>query len=436
MDSTRTLLDAALLFGSTRNLEQLLKLVLARMVSLMGAERALFGIFDAQGEIEYAETHNLQWRGPGTPLPISNKTIQQVRESQESCSVTDTNEDTVLSKHESIRLHNLRFILAMPVRACDRVAGVLYADSSAPALHLARQQTDLLRGLADFVGIALENVLLLQEQRLRTALLDQLVHDLRTPLQVVHSNAEWLGTGTATESDLRETARDIEASAQKMSHMIAVNRQLSMVDAGVTATAPAVLNISEALRSQARVQRIVAREYGLQFHVDLPDTLPLVTTYADRFDIALDNLVFNALKHARAGSSIGLSARVRADAGPREALERPLGTTAVLFQRVPAVLSADSQGYVEVCVHNHGAPIPENLHARLFDAWTHGGTGREKPSGLGLSIVHQCVRSLGGAVWAVSDEHEGTRFLFTVPVVARVVFRAASKFPTGPMSGA
>lgn len=436
-DPTQALLDAALLFGSTRDLQRLSELVLQRLVSLVGAERALFGVFNYQGEIEHAETHNIAWGGVGSPLPISNRTIDEVRRSQEIRHVADAaNAD--LNVHESIRLHNLRFVLAVPVRACDRVAGVLYADSSLPAPEVAERQTQLVRGLAMYVGLALENVLLLQEQRMRAAMLDQLVHDLRTPLQVVSTNAQWLYEGEASEAELRETARDLQISSLKMKRMIDVTRRLSLLEGGAVDGRPAAVDVAETLVTHARVQRLVAREYHLAFEVDAPDALPPVITYADRLDLVLDNLVFNALKHARTGTTIHLSARMRRDAGPAEAVQRPLGEGAVLFQKVPAVVADATKGWVEVTVANEGAAIAPEVFARLFQPGAHDGETRrgEASSGLGLSIVHQGVHSLGGAVWAETGSF-GTRMFFSLPLLPKTTtLRPSSRFPTGSVRGA
>jgi signal transduction histidine kinase len=433
MEDHPSLLDAALLFGSTRNLPTLLKMVLHRMVNLLGAERALFGVFDHQGHIEHAETHNLAWSGPGDALPISHKTIAQVRQSAEICAIGDASTDAALASRDSIKLHSLRFILAMPVHACDRVAGVLYADSRAPAPTEAERQTEVLRALAAVVGLALENVLLYQEQRFRAALLDQLVHDLRTPLQVVHSNAAWLA-GDPDAAERQEATRDIALSAAKMNRMIDVSRRLSLVDSGVARERPSVIDLAAALQGLARVQRAVAREYDVTLAVDVAPELPAVTSFIDRVDLVLDNLAFNALKHARSGSTITLTARHRPDAAPPDLPPRPHGEGTVLFQRLAPVAPDLTRGFVEVSVHNVGARIPPELLPHVFSAWVHGHEEHrgQRATGLGLSIVQQCVRSLGGVVWVESDAATGTRFTFTLPVrPLPTSLRAPSVFPTG-----
>jgi signal transduction histidine kinase len=68
-------------------------------------------------------------------------------------------------------------------------------------------------------------------------------------------------------------------------------------------------------------------------------------------------------------------------------------------------------------VHNEGTPICADRMASLFRSSSvnqHPPAGRES-TGLGLSIVEQCIHQLGAAVWARSSEDEGTTFFFTLP---------------------
>ena len=70
-DPGKLLLEIALQFGATIDLDRLLPLVLARITELFSAERALFALFDPKGAIYEAVVHNLIWDGLPAPLPIS-----------------------------------------------------------------------------------------------------------------------------------------------------------------------------------------------------------------------------------------------------------------------------------------------------------------------------------------------------------------------------
>jgi hypothetical protein len=90
---------------------------------------------------------------------------------------------------------------------------------------------------------------------------------------------------------------------------------------------------------------------------------------------------------------------------------------AALFEREGHIEPAPYSDFVEVTVRNVGTPIPDALLPRLFADFTPGAerTGGVKSTGLGLSIVDEVVRHLGGLVWATSTTVEGTCFRFTLP---------------------
>lgn len=133
--------------------------------------------------------------------------------------------------------------------------------------------------------------------------------------------------------------------------------------------------------------------------------------------LLLENLVFNALKYAPSDGTVEVRLGLRADRGPADALARP-APTGGLFHRTLPFRPAAGAPFAEVTVVNGGRPIPEPLLGQLFTEFTVGEDkgGAARSTGLGLSIVDQWVRSLGGSVWARSDAENGTRFTFSLPV--------------------
>lgn len=422
----RILLDVALQFGATLDVERLLPLVLDRVTDLLEAERALFALFDGHGGVERAVVHNLEWPGPGHPLPVSRGLIAEVRGTGKAVVVADAQSDLQFQSRQSVQILGLRFMVGVPIHVHGRVGGVLYVDSRAGSgvFKDLKEDLELLNGLARLVGTAVENARLFEEQRFRTSLLSQLVHDFRTPLSIITANAEML-TITDLDADRAEAlemAADIAASAQRMAKMVDNTLELSRIDAGAPSPDPVHLDLRAAVPRHVRALQMVARRLDLQLVAELPEGLPPVHTVPDRVWIILDNLLFNALKHAPSGTCITISMAPRADAGPPDALARPVDPAASLFRRQPALVPAPDAAFVEIGVHNHGHPIPRVLLPRLFEAYVHGESGRPqmRSTGLGLSIVDQCVRHLGGSVWVRSTADEGTTFSFTLPTEVTV----------------
>jgi signal transduction histidine kinase len=439
----RILMDVAAQFGATLDLDRLLPLVLDRMTELLQAERALFALFDTLGRVERAVVRNLEWAGPGHPLPVSSSLIDEVRSTERAVVVADAQSDVQFQSRQSVQILGLRFMVGVPVHVDGRVGGVLYVDSRAGAgvVRDLKDDLELLGGLARLVGTAVENARLFEEQRYRTHLLAQLVHDFRTPLSIISANAEMLTLQEGADPDEQlEMAGDIAASAQRMSRMVDNTLELARIDVGAASPQPELVDLGAAVPRHLRALEMVARRFGVELVARIPDGLPHVHTVPDRLWIILDNLLFNALKHAREGTTITLSLEQRDDAGPPDALARP-ADEASLFRRLAPLVPRPASKFVEVTVHNQGEPIPPPLMARIFEAYVRGGDAQAgfRSTGLGLAIVDQCARYLGGTVWVRSSARAGTAFSFTLPTsihagpVART-FDGREHHDTIPMS--
>lgn len=416
-DSNVALLEIALQLQSTLDLNELLSKVLSRMVDLLKAERALFALFDKNRRIEKAVLHNLEWQGRGTALPISRGVIEAVFAEPDMIQVRDAEEDPEFNPSESWKFHGLHFAFAVAVRCQRRVAGVLYVDSRVPAIRDVSKKSEVLKALAAVVGVAVENAQLFEGQRFRAFLLRQLVHDFRTPLTVIKANSEML-MAMPDELPVGEMSQDMASHANRMVRMMDNTLQLSKIDAGVMTSLPERVDIERVLTAQTRAMAIIARNFEVTFDVQVPADLQHPLTVLDRLYNILDNLIFNALKYARSGSVVEVSARMRDDIGPEEALLRESGGAASLFLSVDPLEPEASTPFVEVSIKNLGPPIPEHMRSRLFNEFEHGEQERVRDfasTGLGLAIVDQTVRHLGGAVWFNSGESDGTRFLFTLP---------------------
>ncbi len=408
------LLDVALQFGATLDLDRLLPLVLERVTDLLNADRALIALTAGQGKVQRAVLHNLEWAGPGHPLPVSQSLIQKVLDHGQPEVVADAAMDEKFGHNQSVRLFGLRFMMGVPIPAHGRVIGVLYVDSKASKVADLVGETELLVALARLVGTAVENARLFEEQRYRTRLLAQLVHDFRGPLSAVLANGEMLMVERDPD-EVPEMARDVAACARRMSRMIEHTLELSRADEGARTVELAHIDMADELPRHLSMLDTVVRQHGLQIELDLPAGMPPAHSVPDRVWIIVDNLIFNALKHARRGSNVVLSATLRPDDGPIEAHGRGDDGVNLFSRTAPLVPVADSQ-FLEFSVHNWGEPIPAHLLPRLFDAYVRGTTLHAFGStGLGLSIAEQCARHLGGCVWVRSSAEAGTRFSFTLP---------------------
>lgn len=419
------LTDVARQLGVTLDIDRLATSVVERMVELLAAERALFALFDHAGEVEHVVHHGFAaWPGLPAPLPVSHTIIDDAVTSGELVVESDPGFGGPWSGRQSARALNLRFMFAMPVQVRGQTVGVLYVDSRQSALRGIDDVEGTLVALAHLVGAAVDNARLWEEVAFRNLLLAQMVHDFALPVSAIEMNAAQLMREGCTSSAAVEIGIDIGAATARMTEMITTTLQLCRVaDAAPQhPSVPVSVHLPTFLRQQLAALEEVRRSAGIGFELAAGIDAPSPRTLPDRLRPILANLLFNAVKYAPAGSVVALAVRTRPDVAPEEVRAWRPESSAYLFRRATNLLPTPGTSFVEVSITNAGPAIPPDQASRLFRPWSRpavgGADGTRAPShGLGLAIVEQCVRSLGGRVWAESAPGV-TTFRFTLPVDA------------------
>lgn len=144
--------------------------------------------------------------------------------------------------------------------------------------------------------------------RLRSALLAAVGHDLRTPLAGIKAAASSLRQDDVewSDSERDEFLAQIEDSADRLGDLVANLLAMSRLQAGV-------LSVQ---RSQVGLDEVVARAVlgtGEGVEVDVPDDLPLLDTDAGLLERVVANLVRNAERYAPAGTAVTVRGRLDPD---------------------------------------------------------------------------------------------------------------------------
>ncbi len=258
-----------------------------------------------------------------------------------------------------------------------------------------------LTALADQAAVAMERVRLANEaarsaaqqetQKLRTALLSSLSHDLRTPLAGIRGAAStlreaWADLDEGTRSDL---LRSIEDDTGRMTRFLANILDMTRLETGEIAPRIAAVALPEV------VEAAVARVPGTaHVGVDLPADLPRIAADPALLEQVLVNLLDNAVKYSPPGGIISVSGR---PAGDRVALS----------------------------ISDEGIGIPADDLPLVFDSFYRARRlDRVGPgTGLGLAIARGLMESMGGTIEAHSprpdapaDGAPGTMITLTLPV--------------------
>jgi hypothetical protein len=137
-------------------LAELLPRVVASMLELASAERGFLLLAGPAGELEVAARSGLTWEDlRAEEFGGSLGAVRSVLASGNPVVSTDARSDAELGERASIVTHGIRALLCVPVRALDRLIGVMYADSRKPGAAFTELDLEILEALAAQAGLAI-----------------------------------------------------------------------------------------------------------------------------------------------------------------------------------------------------------------------------------------------------------------------------------------
>lgn len=248
----------------------------------------------------------------------------------------------------------------------------LQAEARKQQLESARQQVS---------ATAAEAEVLRNSERLKTALLEAVTHDLRSPLTSIKAAVTTLQTSELGSEGREELLEVIEQETDRLNRFIQAMMDLAQLEAGqlrlVTSEVSAIEIMEDAL---ARAQlELNGRPVELRASPDLS----ALRVDPRLISQVLFTLLENAAKYSPAGTPIELCAEL-------------------------------TQGQaVRFSVIDQGPGIPPALRQRVFEKFVSGSSNGGL--GLGLTIARGIIESHGGKIWIDSGPHGGTSVRFEVP---------------------
>ncbi len=287
--------------------------------------------------------------------------------------------------------------LFVPVSASGRTRAVLGLGREDSRDPVRADSRGLLSALVDQAGLALSRIHLEKEMagvvrleerdRLRSALLASVGHDLRSPLTTV--------VATAADLAKRYGANDpafasLTSEAARLQRFVTNLLDMARVEAGALKLDIEPVDLTDAVASAVHDVRPALSGHAIA--LDVPPDLPLVRADARLLHHCLINLLDNAGKFGEPGTPI-----------------------AVVASRSPDALTLK--------VLDEGPGLPAGFEGAAFDRFARieGSDRAREGTGLGLAIVKGFAEAMGFAVHAANrPDHGGACFALTVPAALLV----------------
>lgn len=284
----------------------------------------------------------------------------------------------------------------LPLQTSGRVIGVMCIEFPDDDKRLfAGEQRHLLKSFSNQVALALERArlaeqarharLLEETEKLQTALLNSISHDLRTPLASITGALSSLLDDTdlltvAAQHDLVHTAWE---QALRLNRLVGNLLDMTRLESGAMKVVCQPYDVEELVG--ATLAQMPNRLQGRLIKRTIPTDLPPVAIDLTLMVQVLMNLVDNAIKYAPPDEPVEIEA----------------------YQEQQAVV---------IAVKDRGPGLPEAELEHIFTKFFRLNPGGISGTGLGLSIARGIVEAHNGRIWAQNRPGGGAVFLMALPL--------------------
>jgi len=304
---------------------------------------------------------------------------------------------------KEIDADRLRSVAARGEPSIDADHGISFAPlrlgmKSAGAIGIsgAALSRETLEALGTLIAIAIERTGAVEKlskaeasresEKLRSAILDSVTHEFRTPLTSIKASVTtMLADANLDLSQRHELLTIIDEEADQLNHLIGEAAEMAQLDANQVELHREPHGVSEAI--ERALEEVKQRLTDHPVEVRVPGNLPLLSIDLDRVASVLVQLLENAAKYSPAASPICITAE-------------------------------SNDGKVTVSVADRGPGIDDFEQALIFDKFYRGKNERYRVqgTGLGLAIAKAVVEAHGGTIGVTSQLGHASVFYFSVPV--------------------
>ena len=259
--------------------------------------------------------------------------------------------------------------------------------------NLSRESLEAVGSLA---GLAIERARAVEQvtlhraaqesDRLRTALLDSVTHEFRTPLTGIKASvSSLLTTPSLTDDERTELLTVIDEESDRLNRLVGEASEMAQLDSGMVKLDLQPHDIADAIDSALDATRHLLQKHKVE--VNIAQGLPTVAMDVERIREVITHLLENAAKYSPAGTTITVTAERRA-------------------------------GGIVVSVADNGPGIDGFEQPLIFEKFYRGRNQQYAAhgTGMGLAIAKVIVEAHGGTIGVVSQLGSGSVFSFTLPI--------------------
>lgn len=282
---------------------------------------------------------------------------------------------------------NLQTVQSVVLRSDDQLLGALVVGSTNPR-DVSDQETNLLETICDIISTAIGRIYkyeeLNQANRLKSAFLATVTHELRSPITSVIGYTQMMQRGRfgTLPEVTAEPLEFIIHSSKRILNLVNDLLDFSKIEAGHLSVEITTIELAPILRNTIRMIMPQVQERGLELHTNIEENLPPVRASNERLEQVIINLLSNAVKFTEKGA-------------------------------VTVSVKHLDEHYIRISVQDTGVGITPEHQALIFGEYqqiknqanlSFAGTG------LGLAISKRLIQLMGGDMSLESTPGIGSTF--------------------------
>ncbi len=239
-------------------------------------------------------------------------------------------------------------------------------------------------------------------ERMKADFNSMVVHDLRSPLNVIQGFIELIrnrvvGEVNSEQEELLDIAKE---NVKKVLALVDNFLVASKLDVGKFNIDRKLDEINAIIEQQVENHKVLVRNKNIQIHTELDRNLPLLYFDSLRIEQVLNNLLSNAMKFTPENESIYVNSKL-----------------------LKKEVDGEEVFYACISIQDSGPGIPDEMIGQIFEKYEHAdsqeGSGL-RGTGLGLSICKEIVNLHNGNIWVENAPTKGSKFSFTLPIESSI----------------